>query len=161
MDKKNIKYVKSPNSVSSKLRMFLYSEMNDKRDNAEYIEEIILLQMIIKLLTAPPQKRQQLVVRQQMPIAAHDRNVPSAPPFLGDVPLRRKPHLRPDCRNLIRRRPNDTGHPFIRETEPIPPDKRTHPVRKRVWRQCRPDFRSHPAKDHDTCQQKANPSVPH
>ncbi len=38
MDKKNLKYVKKPSSVSSKLRMFLYSGMQDYRINSKYID---------------------------------------------------------------------------------------------------------------------------
>ena len=38
MDKKKIKYVKSPSSVSSKLRMFLYSGMQDYKINSKYID---------------------------------------------------------------------------------------------------------------------------
>ena len=38
MDKKNLKYVKSPKSVSSKLKMFLYSSMQDYRINSKYID---------------------------------------------------------------------------------------------------------------------------
>ena len=38
MDKKKFKYTKSPNSVSSKLRMFLYSGMQDYRINSKYID---------------------------------------------------------------------------------------------------------------------------
>ena len=38
MDKKNLKYVKSPRSVSSKLKMFLYSGMQDYRINSKYID---------------------------------------------------------------------------------------------------------------------------
>ena len=38
MDKKNLKYVKTPNSVSSKLRMFLSDEMHDYRINSKYID---------------------------------------------------------------------------------------------------------------------------
>ena len=38
MDKKKVKYVKSPDSVSSKLRMFLYSGMQDYRINSKYID---------------------------------------------------------------------------------------------------------------------------
>ena len=38
MDKKKVKYVKSPDSVSSKLRIFLYSGMQDYRINSKYID---------------------------------------------------------------------------------------------------------------------------
>ncbi len=38
MDKKKVKYVKSPGSVSSKLRMFLYSGMQDYKINSKYID---------------------------------------------------------------------------------------------------------------------------
>ena len=38
MDKKKIKYVKSPSSVSSKLRMFLYTGMQDYKINSKYID---------------------------------------------------------------------------------------------------------------------------
>ena len=38
MDKKKVKYVKSPSSVSSKLRMFLYSGMQDYKINSKYID---------------------------------------------------------------------------------------------------------------------------
>ena len=38
MDKKNLKYTKTPNSVSSKLRMFLSDEMHDYRINSKYID---------------------------------------------------------------------------------------------------------------------------
>ena len=40
MDKKKVKYVKSPDSVSSKLRMFLYSGMQDYKINSKYIDMI-------------------------------------------------------------------------------------------------------------------------
>lgn len=38
MDKKNLKYTKTPNSVSSKLRMFLSDEVHDYRINSKYID---------------------------------------------------------------------------------------------------------------------------
>ena len=38
MDKKKVKYVKSPSSVSSKLRMFLYTGMQDYKINSKYID---------------------------------------------------------------------------------------------------------------------------
>ena len=38
MDKKNLKYVKRPSSVGSKLRMFLYSGLQDYRINSKYID---------------------------------------------------------------------------------------------------------------------------
>ena len=38
MDKKKLKYIKSPSSVSSKLRMFLCSGMQDFKINSKYID---------------------------------------------------------------------------------------------------------------------------
>ena len=38
MDNKKIKYKKSTNSVSSKLRMFLYSEKPESKANSDYID---------------------------------------------------------------------------------------------------------------------------
>ena len=38
MDKKNLKYVKNTDSVSSKLRMFLTAGMQDFRINSKYID---------------------------------------------------------------------------------------------------------------------------
>ncbi len=38
MDKKKRKYVKSPSNVSSKLRMFLYTGMQDYSINSKYID---------------------------------------------------------------------------------------------------------------------------
>lgn len=38
MDKKNLKYTKTPNSVSSKLRMFLSDNVHDYRINSKYID---------------------------------------------------------------------------------------------------------------------------
>ena len=38
MDKKNLKYAKSTDSVSSKLRMFLTAGMQDYRINSKYID---------------------------------------------------------------------------------------------------------------------------
>ena len=38
MDKKKLKYVKSPSDVNSKLRMFLYSGMQDYKINSKYID---------------------------------------------------------------------------------------------------------------------------
>lgn len=38
MDKKNLKYTKTSNSVSSKLRMFLSDEVHDYRINSKYID---------------------------------------------------------------------------------------------------------------------------
>ena len=38
MDKKNLKYKKTPNSVSSKLRMFLSDNVHDYRINSKYID---------------------------------------------------------------------------------------------------------------------------
>ena len=38
MDKKNLKYTRTPDSVSSKLRMFLSNEARDYRINSKYID---------------------------------------------------------------------------------------------------------------------------
>ena len=38
MEKKNLKYTKTPNSVSTKLRMFLTDEARDYRINSKYID---------------------------------------------------------------------------------------------------------------------------